>query len=66
MADKQTITSAPKTGMPEGEGCIRKKIGNTVYSVSVHFSGTSVERIEDKILRLAKQDASDMKEVVGQ
>jgi len=66
LADKQTITSAPKISTPEGEGFIRKKIGNTVYSVAVHFSGTSGERIEDKILRLAKRDASGMKKVAGQ
>ena len=66
MADKQNITSVPKAGTPKSEGFIRKKIGNTVYSVTVHFSGTSNERIEDKILRLAKRDASGMKKVTGQ
>jgi len=39
-------------------GTIRKKIGNTVYRVSVHFSNTSKERIEDKILRMARNDLS--------
>ena len=66
MADKQTITSMSKTRTPEGEGFISKKIGNTVYRVSVHFSGTSSERIEDKILRLAKRDTSDSEKMVGQ
>ena len=66
MADYQNMTSAPKTGAPDGEGYIRKKIGNTVYRVSVHFSGTSGERVEDKILRLAKRDAADMKKAAGQ
>ena len=66
MADKKTITSMPKTKTPEGEGFIRKKIGNTVYRVSVHFSGTSSERIEDKILRLAKRDAFDLEKAAGQ
>jgi len=56
----------PKTKTPEGEGFIRKKIGNTVYRVSVHFSGTSSERIEDKILRLAKRDAFDLEKAAGQ
>ena len=44
----------PQTGV----GTIRKKIGNTIYRVSVHFSDTSKERIEDKILRMVSNDAS--------
>jgi len=36
---------------------IRRKIGNTVYRVSVHFSNTSKERLGDKVLRLARNDA---------
>ena len=39
---------------------IRKKIGNTVYKVSVHFNDRSKENIEDKILRLAKNDAENI------
>jgi len=37
-------------------GFIYKKIGNTKYRVAVHFSKTSKERIEDKIIRLAEND----------
>jgi len=33
-----------------------KRIGNTTYRVSVHFSKTSKETITDKILRLIKND----------
>jgi len=40
-----------------GARTIRRKIGNTVYRVSVHFSGTSKENLEDKVLRLARNDA---------
>ena len=39
-----------------GATTIRRKIGNTVYRVSVHFSNTSKERLEDKVLRLARND----------
>jgi len=39
---------------------IRKKIGNTTYKVSVHFNDRSKENIEDKILRLAKNDAENI------
>ena len=61
---KNTITTAQKpyaqaTHQQAGTGIIRKRIGNTVYRVSVHFSSTSKERIEDKILRMARNDLSD-------
>jgi len=39
---------------------IYKKIGNTTYKVSVHFNDGSKENIEDKILRLAKNDAENI------
>ena len=35
---------------------IYKQIGNTKYRVAVHFSNTSRERMEDKIMRLAESD----------
>jgi hypothetical protein len=31
---------------------LRKRIGSTTYVVNVHFSETSAETMEDKILRL--------------
>ena len=33
-----------------------KRIGSTVYNVSVYFSQTSQESIEDKLLRLIKKE----------
>jgi hypothetical protein len=51
--------SAPNTCHPP----ISKKIGNTIYKVSVHFSPTSTERVEDKILRLAKNDVLGLLEL---
>ena len=41
---------------------ICKKLGNTLYKVSIQFSKTSTERIEDKILRLAKNDVAKLLE----
>lgn len=35
-----------------------KRIGSTNYRVRVHFSGTSRETINDKILRLARNEAA--------
>jgi len=43
-----------------GARTIRRKIGNTVYRVSVHFSNTSKERMEDKILRMVSNDVSGL------
>jgi len=36
-----------------------KRIGSTTYRVSVHFSQTSTETIEDKILRLLKSEVRE-------
>ena len=35
-----------------------KRIGSTDYIVSVHFSQTSTETLEDKILRLIEREVS--------
>ena len=40
---------------------MQKRIGSTTYEVSVHFSTTSTETIEDKILRLISNDAASRK-----
>ena len=45
-------------------GVFRRKIGNTVYRVSVSYSATSKEGLNDKILRLAKNDLT-RSETVG-
>lgn len=42
--------------IPEAQGFIRR-IGRTTYKVQVHFSATSKENMEDKILRLIRHDA---------
>jgi hypothetical protein len=34
-----------------------KKIGSTVYNVTTHFSQTSKETVEDKMLRLIENEA---------
>lgn len=44
---------------------IRKRIGNTVYAVSVHFSEKSAESMADKILRLARLDAESIGEAAA-
>jgi hypothetical protein len=37
-----------------------KRIGSTVYRVSIHFSESSTETTEDKILRLMKSEVRDI------
>lgn len=36
---------------------IKKRIGSTTYKVSVHFSRTSRETMDDKLIRLIERDA---------
>ena len=38
-----------------------KKIGNTTYDVSFHYSRQSRESMNDKIIRLIENDMQDMK-----
>jgi hypothetical protein len=35
-----------------------KQIGSTVYSVNIHFSTTSKETLEDKIIRLIESEVT--------
>lgn len=57
-ADIMQTTTAPKEQTPYEPRSFTKRIGSTNYRVSVHFSRTSRETIEDKILRLAKNEAA--------
>jgi len=59
---QQIIETTGKTGTHEKTthiepaAILRKRIGSTTYVVSVHFSKTSKETIEDKILRLIERE----------
>jgi len=35
---------------------LRKRIGSTTFEVAVHFSRTSQETLEDKVLRLIERE----------
>lgn len=53
----QTVTTdGKKTRRSAGAADFKKRIGSTTYVVSVHFSKTSRETIEDKIMRQIKSD----------
>ena len=39
-------------------GVFTKRIGYINYRVGIHFSGTNTETVQDKILRLVKNEAA--------
>ena len=49
-------TSTNEKGLRNEPGAFTKRIGSTTYRVSVHFSKTSRETMNDKILRLIKNE----------
>jgi hypothetical protein len=56
-AEKQQSQQLP---LPKTPHHFKKRIGSTFYKVAVYHSDTSKENIEDKILRLAKNDAANI------
>ena len=38
------------------QGVLHKKIGSTFYKVNIYFDNTNSESLEDKILRIIKND----------
>ena len=56
----ETENAAVKPALERAESHIlRKRIGSTTYEVSVRFSETSKETLEDKILRLIEHEAQN-------
>ena len=53
--------------MQEGKNAaaIYRRIGNTTYKVRVHLSDTGRETMEDKIIRLIREEALDKTENCG-
>jgi len=54
----QTSTAIIKKEPVRESGAFTKRIGSTNYRVNVHFSKTSRETINDKVLRLIKNDTN--------
>jgi 3-hydroxy-3-methylglutaryl CoA synthase len=52
MNTDKTTTATAKTRQPD----FVKRIGKTTYKVNVHFSTTSKETINDKIIRMLKNE----------
>ena len=55
----QTADTTP-TRAPEDAPALVKKIGKTTYKVRVHFSDSSNETMKDKIMRMLKNEMSQM------
>jgi len=56
MTTTTAVTSAAKTPIKAEPVMLQKRIGSTVYSVSVRFSDKETETLEDKILRLIERE----------
>ena len=56
---KQTVDTATARS-PEDIPALVKTIGKTTYKVGVHFSDTSNETLKDKIMRMLKNEMSQM------
>jgi len=57
-ADVMKTATMMKKEQPLDSGAFTKRIGSTNYRVNVHFSKTSRETINDKILRLIKNETN--------
>ena len=52
MQNQTTKASTPNT-------TLTKKIGNTIYKIQIHFSKSSKETINDKLIRIIKNDIAN-------
>jgi len=50
------ITENKTTDIANTPQKLTRKIGSTVYEVSIHFSKTSRETLSDKVMRLIKTE----------
>jgi len=57
-ADKMQTAADKKEQSPRESGVFTKRIGSTNYRVSVHFSDTSRETMNDKIIRMIKNETA--------
>ena len=57
-ADKSAAGISGKNAVKEPLNLL-KRIGSTTYQVSVYFSETSKETLEDKILRLIEREVQN-------
>ena len=60
MKTTTAVTSVAATPSEAEPIKLQKRIGSTVYTVSIHFCKTSRDTAEDKILRLIREEASEI------
>jgi len=56
MSAVHTGTAVSVANTPQAPQTFRKRVGSTVYEVTIHFSQTSKETAEDKLKRLIKRE----------
>jgi len=56
MTTTTAVTSAAATPTEAEPVKLQKRIGSTVYTVSIRFSDKATETMEDKILRLIESE----------
>ena len=54
MNTEKTNTAAAKAEQPD----LVKRIGSTIYHVKVHFNPNSKETMQDKIIRMLRNEVS--------
>jgi len=57
MQTATTATTRAERSLHEA-GAFTRRVGHTTYRVGVHFSGTSRETMDDKIVRLVRSEAA--------
>lgn len=55
----QTVTTSKE--QPQDKRTFRRRIGSTTYRVGVHFSRTSRETMDEKIIRIIRNESANRK-----
>ena len=61
----QNIRHIIKEGILSNTKCLTRRIGSTTYKIKVHFSETGRETMEEKILRLVREESLDNRTKCG-
>ena len=63
---KTVIKASPLKSKNCKAGAFTKRIGHTTYRVGIHFSDTNRETIDEKIIRLIKNESTGRKAAINQ
>ena len=61
-----TKTANSKAATNRKAVAFKKRIGHTTYRVGIHFSGTSRETMDEKIIRLIRNESADRKAAINE